>query len=75
MLDLTIKGVWSATPNSTYCFNKTGFLIFFIDMYFMWFYFVRFVARRVLLYVYLWFKVMSIIMPYAMLSPAGRLPF
>jgi len=24
-----------ATPNSVYCFNKTGFLIFFADIYFI----------------------------------------
>ncbi len=29
------KGLFSVTPNSIYCFNKTGFLIFFLDMYFM----------------------------------------
>jgi formate hydrogenlyase subunit 4 len=65
----------SATPNSVYCFNKTGFLIFLADLYFVWFYLYVIVRRSDWVYLYLAFKIASIIMPYIWFTPVERLPF
>jgi len=65
----------SATPNSIYCFNKTGFLIFFADMYFMCYYFIKIILRVDLAYTYILCKLTTIIMPFLLLSPLERLPF
>ena len=65
----------TATPNSVYCFNKRGFLIFFVDVYFMCYYFRFIHGRAGLTYPYLVIKAASIVVPFLLLSPVDRLPF
>jgi hypothetical protein len=65
----------TATPNSLYCFNKTGFLIIMIDVYFICYYFVRVCARPERAYMYLILKWVAVVMPFMELSPADHWTF
>jgi len=73
-VNFMVSMILGCAPNSVYCFNKTGFLIFFIDIYFILVSF-KLSEDKLALYLYLVAKIASIIMPFLTLSPIQRLPF
>jgi formate hydrogenlyase subunit 4 len=72
--------IYGCAPNSVYCFNKAGFFIYFLDVYFIYLGYNTLQAQGLFLgkcewYLYLIFKSASVVMPFLTLTPVERLPF
>jgi NADH-quinone oxidoreductase subunit H len=65
----------TATPANIYCFNKRGFLLFFLEFYLFCFFFIYVWERPLRLYPYLVMKVVLTAIPFLSLTPVQRLPF
>lgn len=67
--------ILASTPCSITCFNKTKFLLFVIDAYFIFFYFDKISIRPEFGYIYVICKLVMVALPFLALSPIDRLPF
>ena len=64
----------TATPCAITSYNKTGFLIFFADMFALCYYFLRIWQKYTLFIAYFLCKIGVIMLPLVTLSPYQRLP-
>jgi NADH:ubiquinone oxidoreductase subunit H len=62
-------------PGTIHCYTKGGFMLFFADFYCVWWFWNRAARYSVVSALYALLKMITIILPYIMLSPNDRLPF
>jgi len=67
--------IYSATPASIYCFNKSRLFIFLLEAYFFCFFCGWCFERPMRMVPYLVVKVIVTTLPFLTLSPTQRLPF
>jgi NADH:ubiquinone oxidoreductase subunit H len=70
----TMRHVLHTTPNNLLCFSKIGIILWFADLYGMWFQHYSYKRLR-LFCIYALAKIMSVVPTFIAFSPIARLPF